>query len=260
MASDEDKAPFPNLEDPSKNHYGDMVAMDRSVGTLRAGLRKAGIAEDTLVWFCSDNGGLPKITPETVGGLRGFKGSLYEGGLRVPGILEWPAKIKTGRITKYPAVVMDVFPTIAEIVNLPSESMLSPQDGQSLAPLLDGEVDERTKPIPFHCFGNAAWLDYPYKLLHTGKQTKAYELYHLENDPKESKNLDESEPEIARRIKRAMETWLISMQGSIEGKDYPEGKVFPEHPIPRHWDKTDLYKEHFDAWRTRPEYRARLAH
>lgn len=259
MASDEDKVSFASLDKNSQNHYGEMVAMDRSVGTLRAGLRKAGIAKDTLVWFCSDNGGLPKITPETVGGLRGFKGSLYEGGLRVPGILEWPAKIKNGRISKYPAVVMDIFPTIAEIVNLPSESMLSPQDGQSLIQLLGSDVEARAKPIPFHCFGNAAWLDYPYKLIHTGKQKKAYELYHLENDPKESKNLYESEPEVAQRMRKPMDAWLVSMQDSIAGKDYPEGKVLPENPEPRHWNKTDLYKEHVDAWKTRPEYRTRLA-
>lgn len=256
-ASDEDNAPFTSLDKNSQNHFGELVAMDRSIGTLRSGLKKAGIAEDTLVWFCSDNGGLSKITPETVGGLRGFKGSLYEGGLRVPGILEWPAKIKNGRITKYSAVVMDIFPTIAKIVDLPNESMLSPQDGQSLLPLLDGESFERSKPIPFHCFGHTGWLDYPYKLLHTGKQTKAYELYHLENDPKESKNLYDGNPKIAERMKLAMDAWLVSMRGSIEGKDYPEGKVLPAPP-PRHWNKADLYTDHFDAWKKRPEYRSRL--
>ena len=73
--------------------------MDRSIGTLRKDCENLRIADNTLVWFCSDNGGLPKITPETVGGLRGFKGSLYEGGLRVPAIVEWPAHIKNPRIT-----------------------------------------------------------------------------------------------------------------------------------------------------------------
>jgi len=154
---------------------------------------------------------------------------------------------------------MDIFPTIGDIVGLPGESMLAPQDGQSLLPILNGGSDKRTKPIPFHCFGNAAWLDYPYKLLHTGKQTKAYELYHLENDPKESINLYESEPEIAQRMKTAMDTWRVSMQASVEGKDYPEGKVIPKPPAPEHWNKTDLYTDHFDEWKKRPEYEARLA-
>lgn len=62
--------------------------MDRSVGTLRGALRELNIADTTLVWFNSDNGGLSGITPDTVGGLRGNKGSVFEGGLRVPGIIE----------------------------------------------------------------------------------------------------------------------------------------------------------------------------
>ncbi|MEM7010186.1 MAG: sulfatase-like hydrolase/transferase, partial [Verrucomicrobiota bacterium] len=83
-ASDEGNAPFKDLDTQSMHHYGELVAMDRSIGTLRKGLRDLGIADNTLFLFCSDNGGLPKIEPETVGGLRGNKGSVYEGGIRVP--------------------------------------------------------------------------------------------------------------------------------------------------------------------------------
>ena len=83
VASDADKAAFGALEANSANHYGELVAMDRSIGALRKGLRDLGIADNTLLWFNSDNGGLPEIKPDTVGGLR------------VPGIVEWPAMIKT---------------------------------------------------------------------------------------------------------------------------------------------------------------------
>ena len=83
----EDKAAFASLPAASADHYGELVALDRSVGTLRRKLREFGVADNTLMVFCSDNGGLPGITPDTVGGLRGFKASLYEGGLRVPGII-----------------------------------------------------------------------------------------------------------------------------------------------------------------------------
>ena len=76
-----------------------MVAMDRSIGTLRKGLRDLRIADNTLVWFNSDNGGLQNIKPDTVGGLRGNKGTVFEGGLRVPCVIEWPAVIKKSRIT-----------------------------------------------------------------------------------------------------------------------------------------------------------------
>ena len=260
VAAEKDAAQFSDLDDTSRHHYGELVAMDRSLGTLRRGLRALGIADDTLVWFCSDNGGLGKIVPATVGGLRGFKGSLYEGGLRVPSIIEWPGTIKEGRVTKFPAVTMDIFPTIAEIVGLPESAMLSPRDGISLENLLTNDLGKRENPIPFHCFGNTAWLDYPYKLLHTGraKKAKAFELYHLEDDPTESDNLYGKRPEEAKRLRAAMTRWLASMRQSAGGRDYPEGKLLPGDPAPRSWMGADAYRPYFRAWRKRPEYRERL--
>ena len=68
LASDEDKTDFRELEKGSQDHYGELAAMDRSIGALRKGLRDLNIAENTLVWFNSDNGGLPGIEPDTVGG------------------------------------------------------------------------------------------------------------------------------------------------------------------------------------------------
>ncbi|MYF05266.1 MAG: sulfatase-like hydrolase/transferase, partial [Holophagales bacterium] len=110
----EDEEPFASLDDASKTHHAEIVAMDRSVGALREGLRELGIADNTLVWFTSDNGGLPDISygpehpgvrPDTTGHLRGFKKDFYEGGLRVPTIIEWPDGIAP-RISSFPASTM----------------------------------------------------------------------------------------------------------------------------------------------------------
>lgn len=264
-ATQQDTVAFNTLPDKSKNHYGELVAMDRSIGQLRERLRELGVAENTLVWFCSDNGGLPRIEPDTVGGLRGHKGSLYEGGIRVPCIVEWPQKIQP-RITEYPAVAMDIFPTIASIIDLKPAVMLSPQDGLSLEHVFTGRDGVRPAPIPFQCFGNTALVDNNYKLIHTGKRqgrsqksTKQYELYDLAQDPAEELNLYATRPKLAKRMTHAMDELKVSLGLSVAGDDYPQKAVASENPSPRAWKDVDAYEPYFKAWRQRPEYRAVLS-
>lgn len=259
-ATEEDMEPFDKLNEQSRKHYGELVAMDRSVGSLRQGLRNLRIAENTLVWFCSDNGGLSGITPETVGGLRGFKGSMYEGGLRVPGIVEWPARIKESRVTDVPAVTMDIFPTIADVVGLPESAMLRPQDGMSLLKLFTEGMEQRDKPIPFCCFNNTVWLDNEYKLIRLARKRDAprYELYNLSEDPKEEHNLYDEKPKTAKQLREEMQAWVDSMNASIAGKDYPAGKVLPGDPEPRFWMDLEAYRPYFNDWENRPEYKDRL--
>ncbi len=158
-------APFDDLNTESRNHYGELVAMDRSIGTLLGALGELHLRENTLVWFCSDNGGLPKIEPSTVGNLRGNKGTIYEGGLRVPAIIQWPAMIKQPRITSYPATVLDILPTILDIDAIPYPDPDRPLDGISLLPLMEREIGRRERPIPFRYQGKAAWIDNDMKLL-----------------------------------------------------------------------------------------------
>lgn len=255
VATDADNADFEALDNASKNHYGELVAMDRSIGALRAGLVDLNISNNTLVWFCSDNGGLPNITPETVGGLRGNKGTIYEGGLRVPGIIQWPDGIETPRVTNFPACTMDIFPTIAEIVGLPASSMLQPQDGISLKPLLAAEITERTKPIPFRQQSRAAWVDNQYKLLTTKLANGSFQLYDLVADPAEQVDLMPAMPERAEAMRTALLTWNDSVVASIEGKDYPEGQVNANEPEPVQWNQTARYQPFLEQHGNRPEYK-----
>ena len=251
----EDKAAFASLPAASADHYGELVALDRSVGTLRRKLREFGVADNTLMVFCSDNGGLPGITPDTVGGLRGFKASLYEGGLRVPGIIEWPAGIKTPRVTKYPASTMDIFPTVADIVGLPSNVMVKPIDGDSLKPLFTRELAARAKPLPFRFQGWAALIDNRYKIL-TDAVAKAekFELYDLEADPKESRDIFAEKPELAHKMRKQILAFNAAVDASVAGKDYPEGKVTPPDPESVHWAGTPQYKPYLAQWTQRLEY------
>src|SRR5690606_12506399 len=146
------------------------------------------IAANTLLVFNSDNGGLPRIKPGTVGELRGLKGTVYEGGIRVPAIIEWPAVIEP-RVTHYPACTMGLFPTVAEIVGLSPEVFVQPLDGISLKPLFTQEIAEREKPIPFRYQKKAAWIDGRYKLVAANIEQPPFELYDLKGDPRETTDL-----------------------------------------------------------------------
>ena len=258
VADDADKKAFTLLSEKAQEHYGELVAMDRSIGTLRKGLRKLGIAKNTLVWFSSDNGGLPRFDPPTTGGLRGFKGSMYEGGLRVPAVIEWPAGIPTSRITHFPAGAVDMFPTLAEVAGLKKNTMLKPQDGQSLVKLFSKEIGPRKKPLPFRSRGRLAVVDNNYKMIAQpdGNKTQ-YELYNLKNDEAEQTNLVEKEFKIAKRLRRKVNALNTSVEASVEGHDYPERKV-TEQPPRIFWWESEAYRPYFSEWIKRPEYESRL--
>lgn len=242
VAIDEDKSDFASLDQSSANHYGELVAMDRSIGTLRQGLKNLNIADNTLLWFCGDNGGLGKIKPETVGGLRGLKNSIYEGGLRVPGIIEWPAVIKEPRVTKHPACTMDIFPTLADIVGLPDSASQVPMDGISLKRLLTEDLTTRTEPMGFRHTKRTAFIDNNYKLLKSNVKQDKWELYDLDKDQNETHNLIDELPEVTARMKAAWTVWNASIEDSIAGLDYPEKKVVPADPGPQEWQKSDAYR------------------
>ncbi|MGE9290008.1 MAG: sulfatase-like hydrolase/transferase, partial [Puniceicoccales bacterium] len=123
LATEEDRAPFiPHMNEKAANHLAEIVAFDRSLGRLREFLREQNLSENTILWYCSDNGGLKGTFGDTVKGLRGMKGTPFEGGLRVPAIVEWPGTIEP-RITQFNASTMDIFPTLVDVIGLPESSM-----------------------------------------------------------------------------------------------------------------------------------------
>ena len=135
----------PNLY-KGKSHapyYQEISLIDEQVGRLRKTLRDLKIANNTLLWYTSDNGGLVK---EYSGG-REKKGSIYEGGLRVPSIIEYPSKFTPSRIAA-PASSTDIYPTLLALTKIEIENQ-PPVDGISLLPFLTGEESKRSKPIGF---------------------------------------------------------------------------------------------------------------
>ena len=252
-AQDADKAAFADLDNLSQQHYGELVALDRSLGTLRQQLRDSGLADNTMLVFNSDNGGLTGIQPPTVGGLRGNKGTVFEGGLRVPGIIEWPAMIKP-RITSFPACTLDLFPTVADILDLPDDVMIKPIDGISLKPLFAGEIGERTKPLGFRFGTKAALTGARFKILTENIGKGEFQLYDITADPNETTDLRAKEPQVCEQMRRELLTWNDSVSASFAGKDYPEGKVTPPDPQSISWTEHASYQPYLAEWQKRWEY------
>ncbi len=252
----EDEKGFEHLPDDQRHQLAELVAMDRSIGALRSGLRDLGVAENTVLWFNGDNGGLN--LGDTVGGLRGFKNQVYEGGLRVPGLVEWPAGIEAGQVTDFPAVTMDIFPTIGEIVGLDKSVYVQPLDGTSLVSVFDGYAGSRESPIPFKRLEGVALIDNQWKIVAPNVETGQFELYDLVQDPQETRDLTASQPKQAVRMRKLWDAFNHSREASVAGMDYPEKNVRPD-PVGREdgvfWIELPEYQAYFEAWEDRPEYK-----
>ena len=276
-ASEEDIAPFLGVVDRTSAHmHGEIVAMDRSIGNLRQGLKDLGIADNTLVWFTSDNGGSPNVDtgftypdgedsrpvieypsdcsddidpdltseesvalgcirgakPDSTGHLRGFKKDFYEGGLRVPTVVEWPAGIEP-RVSNFPSGTVDMFPTLIDVANLSPDSINKMHDGISLAEVFESEPARRDRPLGFRASDGRMWLDNDWKIVQNVSfenyefVTQPFELYNVIGDPSEEQNLIELYPEVAERMLKELALWSVSVSRSALGADYPEEVVLP---------------------------------
>ena len=210
----------------AQHYYGCITAMDEQVGRLRTELRTLGVANNTLLTFCSDNGpeGRSGKAPGTAGHLSGRKRSLLEGGVRVPGLIEWPSKIKPG-VTDVPAVTSDYLPTILDILGAkPADKR--PLDGISLLPLFAGKMKERDKPIGFQSAGQVALIGDRYKIYGKGTRKNqsgkmpALKLFDLVDDPAEKNDLATKHPEILKTMALDLEKWRASCRRSDKGADY----------------------------------------
>ena len=198
-------------------YFGTITAMDEQVGRLWSKLGEVGIQEETIVFYCSDNG--PEIqTPGSAGDFRDRKRSLYEGGVRVPAFVIWKNNLEGGRRIDFPSVTSDYMPTILDILEIeyPDDR---PIDGISILGALKGSEKERTKPIGFICEPQLSWVTNQYKLIGQEKGGD-FEFYDLINDPSEKENIIEKYPEIAEKLKADLLIWLNSVDRSKKGIDY----------------------------------------
>ena len=243
IASESDRAPFAHLPIAEQHHYGELVAMDRSIGALRTGVRKLGIADHTLIWFSSDNGGLRKNFGEhAVGPLRGGKKELWEGGLRVPCIIEWPDVIKQA-VVKTPCSTLDIAPTIIDLLDLPADSLQAPVDGESISPILRGNEMPDHRPIPIAIWDKSAWIDHDFKFIRDGESEF---LFNLAKDSKEQHDLSKSQPEQHAKMGKQLDRFLDSVKQSQAGEDYANGLNTPRRDV--QWRDHPPYADHLNQF------------
>jgi arylsulfatase A-like enzyme len=208
--SDDSEASF----DPVLREY------DKQVGRFMAGLKQLGLDQNTIVIFASDNGPNPDFNNTRCGGLRGRKGSLYEGGSREPFIVRWPGKTPAGRIDETSILSgVDLFPTFCKLAgaSLPANAGLN---GEDISRSFFGQSFDRKKPL-FWEFGgrkgtgrrngknispNVAIRDGKWKLL-VNDDGSDVELYDLDADRNETQNIADKHPAIAKRLSTAALQW-----------------------------------------------------
>ncbi|GJM19452.1 MAG: N-acetylgalactosamine-6-sulfatase [Phycisphaeraceae bacterium] len=237
IAGPEYLAMYPDQSEGEQHYFGVVSALDEQVGRLRAHLAEAGVADNTVVWFFSDNGpeGMPgpeERTQGSAGPFRGRKRSLYEGGVRVPGALVWPGVVEPGRTTDTPAVSSDVLPTL---VTMTSAGRLPdlPYDGVDITPLIRGDAFERPGPIAFGFQDRSAIIGPRYKLVVNASPRRhpsdngtvpvqRLELYDLIEDPSETNNVVADHADLGQAMWGDLRAWLASCAASDRGEDYPE--------------------------------------
>ncbi|MBK1829992.1 sulfatase [Verrucomicrobiaceae bacterium R5-34] len=218
----------PGIKDPI---YAAMIeGMDTEIGRFLKALDETGLSKNTIVIFKSDNGGYDGDNRP----FRGFKGQLYEGGVRIPWIVRWPGKVPAGSVNHTPVISMDCYPTLLDVAQLPLTPN-QPVDGESLLPLFQQKKIKR----------DAIYLHYPnyafhqrnrlggviregdYKLIQRYDNGEL-ELYNLAVDISETKNLAKQSPELAQRLAEKLQVWLkktnAQMPVRVQGGQGAPGK------------------------------------
>jgi len=219
---------LPKYDDVPKGHRNFDAVLeeyDRHIGRLLDFLRESGLEEDTIVVFSSDNGPEPSFEHERSGGLRGMKWSLYEGGIRTPFIVRWKGKIPASKVDETTVLAgIDLFPTLCTMADVPLPKGVE-LDGEDMSAAWMGKPIKRARPL-FWEYGrmsdylypkepgdrspNVAARDGKWKLL-VNADGSQMELYDIKADPKETTNLAERRPDVAKRLADQALAWRKSL-------------------------------------------------
>ena len=205
---------FPGISEKRATLMAMLHHLDLGVGAVVKKLKDEKIWDNTLLFFLTDNGGSKAMEADN-GTLRGFKGSLNEGGIRTPWIMSWPDRFKGGRVIKTPVISIDILPTVLDATgtDIPEGTQF---DGKSILPLLTGQADSHHT--------NLFWNSGPPKGEWAVRQGRwkahgfreKFSLYDLASDPSETKDLAEKNPTKASELFDIHEKWLNTMVASAE--------------------------------------------
>lgn len=224
---------FPDAD--QRQHHGNVSQLDDAFGRLMTALDELKLSENTLVIFTSDNGpegdGLKGKNRGSTGGLRGRKRDVFEGGIRVPGIIRWPGHVMANQTNNTPVIGSDFFATICEITNtpLPSDRVL---DGGSLVPLLTklGAV-QRQRPLYWRCpialeWAKTAMRVGDWKIVADEPLTR-FELYNVQADPQEKQELSKQEPAKFAELQEGLKKLNAEIEAEGPGwwRNYDNGGV-----------------------------------
>ena len=250
VAGPEYRAMYADRSEDEQHYFGCITAMDEQVGRLNQLVKDLGVEQDTMIWFCSDNGpegvGDPAVDGRSRGstaGLRGRKRSLFNGGIEVPALLKWPGRVRPGDDYAMPCSTLDYLPTILDELDgaLPDDR---PIDGVSLLPMIDGGDHTRPRPIPFRFIDRRsamfdsptfAMIDNRYKFLGNLADPAEDMVFDLIDDRGEQTNLIEPQQPFARRMRRLLEETMVSLRHSHGGGDYDDPTYQPVNPFQDVW-------------------------
>ncbi|MDQ8199420.1 sulfatase [Pelagicoccus enzymogenes] len=230
-AKAEDIEQSPAIGDESRRTYAAMTrSMDENIGRLVAHLEESGLRENTLFCFANDNGGATNNASAN-SPLRGFKGSYWEGGIRIPMILNWEKRIRPGSQFPAPVSTLDILPTFLAAAG--SDARGKPLDGKDLLPYLSGEAAGPPHEFLFWRLWHVAAVRHEdWKLIrvadHPLKSQRellsAPLLFNLAEDPGETSNIASQHPAVTEMLMKRLEGWesALGTPRWYDGVDWPK--------------------------------------
>ena len=208
---------FPNITKERVILMAMLKHLDDGIGSVIGKLKTEGLFENTVLFFLTDNGGSKAMSANN-SPLRGFKGSLQEGGIRTPFIVSWPARFSGKRTLNTPVISLDILPTALDAIGV-EPSTGPPMDGKSLLPLLTGHSTSHHETL-YWCKDGGEWAVRrgDWKLRSVRGQM---ELFDLGKDPSEQSNVVDVHPDLVKTLSEGFDRWLVEMADPITGGNRP---------------------------------------